>query len=126
FKDSRVQTAVLHAAPWADMVDEVFGDPNLPVMTELDGQEIDARKMDYDPDRALEMLAEAGYPNGFGATLLVPQGDEQLVAMGDWLASILGEVGIDAGYREVPAADARATMAKLVAAGEAVLWLSRQ
>ncbi|MFQ5595831.1 MAG: ABC transporter substrate-binding protein, partial [Anaerolineae bacterium] len=118
--------AVLHAAPWADMVGEIFDDPNLPVMTELDGQQIDARKMDYDPDRAREMMAEAGYPDGFGATLLVPQGDDQLVAMGDWLASILGEVGIDAGYNEVPAADARDVMDEYVAAGEAVLWLSRQ
>ena len=126
FKDSRVQTAVLHAAPWAEMVSEVFGDPNLPVLTELDGQEIDARKMEHNPDLALEMLAEAGYPNGFGVTLLVPQGDEHLAAMGDWLASILGEVGIDAGFTEVPADAARDTMAKYVAAGEAVLWLSRQ
>lgn len=126
FKDPRVQTAVLHAAPWAAMVDEVFGDPNLPVMTELDGQQIDARKMEHNPDLALEMMAKAGYPDGFGVTLLVPQGDEQLAAMGDWLASILGEVGIDAGFNEVPAADASDTMAKLLAAGEPVLWLSRQ
>lgn len=125
-KDSRVQTAVLHAAPWADMVAKVFGDPNLPVLTELDGQEVDARKMEHNPDLALQMLAEAGYPDGFGVTLLVPQGDDQLVAMGDWLVSSLGGVRIDAGFNEVPADDARDIMAKYLAAGKPVLWLSRQ
>ncbi|MFC3958808.1 ABC transporter substrate-binding protein [Halovivax cerinus] len=50
----------------------------------------------HDPDRAEELLAEAGYSDGFSTTLLVPRGRYfKGVDTAEALATQLGDVGID-------------------------------
>src|SRR5690606_6902217 len=52
---------------------------------------------DYDPERARELLAEAGYPDGFSTTLYSPSGRYlQDIQIAEAIQSMLAEVGIQA------------------------------
>ena len=48
----------------------------------------------YDPQRARELLAEAGYPSGFDITLSLPSSYDLHVKTGEMVAAMLAEVGI--------------------------------
>jgi peptide/nickel transport system substrate-binding protein len=49
----------------------------------------------YDPQHARDLLAQAGYPDGFSATLTLPQNYEIHVRTGEIIADQLSRVGID-------------------------------
>jgi len=49
----------------------------------------------YDPAKARDLLAKAGYPGGFSATLTLPQNYEIHVRTGQIIADQLSRVGID-------------------------------
>jgi peptide/nickel transport system substrate-binding protein len=74
FKDLRVRRAVYHAINVDLIVQKVLRGLGTPtgafLSTRVDGSpaELDKR-LPYDPKRARALLAEAGYPNGFGVTL---------------------------------------------------------
>ncbi|PTQ75316.1 extracellular solute-binding protein (family 5) [Celeribacter persicus] len=57
----------------------------------------------YDPEKAKELLAEAGYPDGFSTTLQVPTG---AYVAGDQIAQVvaaqLGQVGIKVEIEQMP------------------------
>ncbi|WP_299950625.1 ABC transporter substrate-binding protein [uncultured Modestobacter sp.] len=55
-----------------------------------------AGRYTYDPDRARELLAEAGYPDGFEVDLLVQSGLSPQVELAPILQAQLAEVGVDA------------------------------
>lgn len=48
----------------------------------------------YDPQRARELLAEAGYPNGVETTLILPQAYDFHIRNGEVVAEQLAQVGI--------------------------------
>ncbi len=52
----------------------------------------------YDPERAKELLAEAGYPDGFETEFLTPN-LEPWRSAGEWLAQELEEINVDAELR---------------------------
>jgi peptide/nickel transport system substrate-binding protein len=74
FKDKRVRQAVYQAINMELVVAKVLRGAAVPtgalLSTRVDGSlpELDKR-LPYDPARAKALLAEAGYPNGFGVTL---------------------------------------------------------
>jgi len=74
FKDRRVRQAVAHAINVDLIVQKVLRGQGTPtgnlVAPLVDGHlpELD-RRLPYDPARARQLLAEAGYPQGFGVTL---------------------------------------------------------
>jgi peptide/nickel transport system substrate-binding protein len=74
FKDLRVRRAVYHAINVELIVQKVLRGHGVPtgayLSPRVDGSpaELD-RRLPFDPARARALLAEAGYPNGFGVTL---------------------------------------------------------
>ena len=55
----------------------------------------------YDPEKAKELLAEAGYPNGFEMTITVPSNYQPHVNTGEVIAEQLSAVGITATLEPV-------------------------
>ena len=50
----------------------------------------------YDPERAQELLAEAGYPDGFSFTMTLPQLYDAHILAGQIIQSQLAEIGVNA------------------------------
>jgi hypothetical protein len=74
--------------------------------------------MAYRPDSARELLAGAGYPDGFDVVLLFDPDDELAAELADLLVSYLSAVGIRSEYLWAASADARDKFATLIATGE--------
>jgi hypothetical protein len=80
----------------------------------------------YSPDRAKQLLAEAGYPDGFSTMLLFDQGDELAAKLAEWVTSYLGRVNTSTEFIGVAPADARAKLAAMIEAGESGLLIERR
>ena len=103
FDDLRVRQAVAHAIDRESIVDAFYGDlgsvstdflpPTLWGHADLEGY-------DYDPERARELLAEAGYPDGFETELwYMPVSRPYYPSpqpIAEAMASYLADVGIQA------------------------------
>jgi peptide/nickel transport system substrate-binding protein len=86
YKDKRVRQALMLATDFGALKDGFYaGDAEIfafPVTRESPGAYIPLDEMpgsarslfQYDPDRARQLLAEAGYPNGFDASMMVLNG----------------------------------------------------
>jgi peptide/nickel transport system substrate-binding protein len=98
FTDVRVRQAVSSAIDKKALLDKVWNgygqvtgsmvppkDPWYEDLSDVNG---------YDPDRAKELLAEAGYPDGFSFTLETPNYDPH-PAEAEFIKSELAKVGID-------------------------------
>lgn len=108
--DARVRQAINHAIDREGMLkaillgqgevtSQVAGVKSAAYLPELDS------KYDYNPEKAKELLAEAGYANGFSLKMPVSSGyDPTIYAT---LTQQLGAVGITAEQVSVPAADYR-------------------
>lgn len=73
FDDVRVRQAMAYAIDYEGIVEGVRGGlatkPVSHIPAGLFGHTDEVRQYDYDPERARELLAEAGYPNGFETTI---------------------------------------------------------
>lgn len=95
--DVRVRRAITHAIDREGLVNAAYGGygtligshvpPSDPWYVDLTGE------VPYDPERARELLAEAGFPNGFTLSLHLPP-PSYARRSGEVIASQLGEVGI--------------------------------
>jgi peptide/nickel transport system substrate-binding protein len=98
FSDVRVRRAITHAIDKPEVVKgAMFGlgrvlgsniDPLNPYFVDM------AKAVPHDPARAKQLLAEAGYPNGFEAVLRVPPQYPYTVRTGEVLMGQLAKVGI--------------------------------
>jgi peptide/nickel transport system substrate-binding protein len=99
-KDLKVREAMIYAVDREATVDEILiglGEV-VPTLISPDnlGYNEDLEVMPYDPEKAKELLAEAGYPDGFELTFFATEGrmtKDKEVAQA--IAAYLGEVGID-------------------------------
>lgn len=106
FKDLRVRQAVYHAINMPVIIDKVLRGQAVStgafLSTRVDGSpaELDKR-LPYDPARARSLLAQAGYPQGFGITLdCVNIAFRENVCQA--MAAMLTQVGIRTTLRSSP------------------------
>jgi hypothetical protein len=121
-----VQEALLAAIDKDSVAEQAFPDQKMEFLARVAGQTIDARSIAYDSGKAQEILGRAGYPYGFGATLLFPAGDDQLGRMAEAISAYLNKIGIDTGPVAMPPKDFEIRIDTMVEAGEAILWLQRR
>ncbi|HNM46606.1 MAG TPA: ABC transporter substrate-binding protein [Candidatus Sumerlaeota bacterium] len=99
FSDRRVRQAANYAVNKDDLIKYMFfgvGEPAIgPIPSVLPGFNPNVHVYNYDPEKAKELLAEAGYPNGFDADFWTyEQGIYRSTA--DYVVESLRNVGINA------------------------------
>ena len=125
FADKLVRQALLYAIPMDQFIDTIFqGVGAIRAYTSLapTNQAYDesfvADFPEYNPERAKELLAEAGYPNGFATTLYTPT-DSNRKQLGELVQVALSQVGIKVDLRAVEFG----TMLPLTYSGDAPMWI---
>ena len=124
-QDVRVRRAIQYALPLDQIIDTIFGGvgavrayttmaPGSLAYDESILEEIPG----YDPQKALELLAQAGYPNGFSTTLYTPT-DSNRRQLAELAQAALSVVGLDVEVRSVELG----TMLPLTYSGEAPMWI---
>jgi ABC-type transport system substrate-binding protein len=125
FKDPKVRQAIEYALD-RDAIAIGLGYGKLHAVKQAGGPPSSAGynpdwpEREYNPDKARELLAEAGYPSGFKTTILQMQGSQDLAQA---IQSYLGEVGIDA---DIDVADPGRFIGAIYAGGwanELLLWM---
>jgi peptide/nickel transport system substrate-binding protein len=107
FDDVRVRQAANHAINRVSLVDDVLqgtatvaNSPTPPAFGSAHNPDIAG--YDYDPERARQLLAEAGYPDGVDVTFYVTEGGSGMldpVPMGEAIQADLRAVGINASVQ---------------------------
>lgn len=123
--DVRVRKAIQYALPLDQIVDTIFGGVGAiraytsmaPGSLAYD-EAIVADIPDYDPQRAIELLTEAGYPNGFATTIYTPT-DSNRRQLAELVQAALSLVNIKIEVRAVELG----TMLPITYAGEAPMWI---
>jgi len=113
FANESVQNALGFGIDWATLEKQI-GEV---VLVDYPSEET-LPGMAYRTDSAKELLAGAGYPNGFDAVLLYDPDDELADKLAAVVSSNLSAVGIRSEYLWVAPANARAKLDTIVAAGE--------
>lgn len=107
FKDVRVREAFNLAIDRLEIVDTVMDGIAEPassiVMGTVFGHNPDLAPLPHDPERARELLAEAGYPDGFGITVSAPsdryRNDTQVAQA---VVQMLAQIGLDVELETYP------------------------
>jgi peptide/nickel transport system substrate-binding protein len=105
FADKNVRQAMSHALDKQAIIDTVlFGtgqvaDSELPRTMNYVGQ----GPYEYDVDKARELMAASGYPDGFSTTILTAAGDAVENGIATIVKAQLAEIGIDATIEEIEA-----------------------
>lgn len=109
FLDDRVRRAVFHAIDMDLITGRIMGGAATPASQFYapfnEGYDPELERFAYDPERARELLAEAGYEDGFTVRLDAPNDrylNDALIAQA--VGGMLGEVGIDVEVNAVPRA----------------------
>jgi len=124
FYDDGVQKALAFGIDWAALRD---GIGEVVLVDFLSGQIVAGpTEPAYSLDRAREILAETDYYYGFGTVLMFDSGDELTAELAKWVASYLGNLGIELEFLWIDPADARAKLAVMIEAGESGLLIERR
>jgi hypothetical protein len=124
-EDRDLQEALLTAIDKERAAQVAFPDQELLFNSVLGGNEIDARSIGYDPERAQAMVEELGYFDQLAVALIFPEGDRQLSAMALVMASDLKRAGIGVELVAVPVAEMEELARKRIDAGEPTVALLR-
>ncbi|QBI53017.1 ABC transporter substrate-binding protein [Streptomonospora litoralis] len=104
FDDERVRKAVWHAVDFKSIQSELFGESAIPASAPVPEAAFGAGEFppyEYDPEKARDLLEEAGHPNGFETSI---QWSSECCAnirpMTQTIVSDLKEVGIEVEMKE--------------------------
>ncbi|MCL1993880.1 MAG: ABC transporter substrate-binding protein [Spirochaetes bacterium] len=100
FDDVRLRHAVQYAIDMDAMVQAVFMGASVPATGPISprvwGSAADRLEpFEFNPDRARELLAEAGFPDGLSVTFFTNQGNPQRADTAEIMQNMLRNVGID-------------------------------
>jgi peptide/nickel transport system substrate-binding protein len=102
--DAKVRRAISHAIDTQLLIDELAGGQGVqiaaPVASANFGYNPELEPYEYNPERARELLAEAGYPDGFSIDFATRPGIYEDLAVA--IAGMLDDVGIDANLQRLP------------------------
>ncbi len=117
FEDVLLRQAVSHALDRETAVEGLYGmngeTPTLaPVAPQVEAY-TDMGVIEYDPELAMELLAEAGYPDGFDISLMVYGGYNKGIELSEVVKAQLAEVGINVTIETVDAAGFNAALSGL-------------
>lgn len=119
-----LRQAIGYLIPYETILNEVFGGrgfvPKGPIPVLGQGHNPSFWIYEYNPEKAKELLAKAGFPNGFEFTLNVRAGEATGRTIAIILQNAMKEVGIKMNIREVPPAVFAEEEAKGIA--QASLW----
>jgi len=97
--DAKVRQAMNYAVDVDAIIDGLFdgfAKPSIGFVNTSDLGYDNAEPFGYDPDKALELLAEAGYPDGFPIDMACPAGaSSHFEEVCEAVVGYLGDVGID-------------------------------
>ncbi|WP_053208160.1 ABC transporter substrate-binding protein [Jiangella muralis] len=102
--DERVRQALNYAVDREKIVTALVGDSGRPTdQLSAPGQPgwHDEPFYPYDPDRATELLTDAGYADGFAFTVRIPQSEEH-VRLTQAIADNLSEIGVEMKIDAIP------------------------
>ena len=111
----KVRLALMTAIDRQALVDEILsgnGNTKTPIHS-YSGFEhyLDGRDWEFNPDRAKELLAEAGYPDGFNITLTpAVRGAPAEVESCEAIAQMWNDIGIDVDFQKIPYGTLRPTL----------------
>src|SRR5699024_4502891 len=104
FDDERVRQAISMAIDKEQIIDGIydgFGEPAIgPIPPDVFGYDDSVSGLEHDIDKAKELLAEAGYEDGFSTTIWTND-DRERVDTAVNVQSQLKEIGIDVEVEEV-------------------------
>lgn len=97
----QVRQALNHAVDRADLVENLVGSSGRVIHSTCNlgmfGCDVDVKEYEYNPERAKELLAEAGYPNGFEFDMTTYRERPIMEAV----AADLAEIGVTANVNHV-------------------------
>jgi peptide/nickel transport system substrate-binding protein len=115
FTDVKVRQALAYAVPYETIVNDVYqGEAGMPmgvIPAKSEWHEVDW-PYNYDPDKAKELLAEAGYADGFEFTLAIQQGITTMEEIAVILQDAFRQIGVDMTIEKQAAAIYQEHMAK--------------
>ena len=98
FDDVRVRRAMAHAIDRTALMKGAMSGYGFPIGSHMDPGNpyyVDLTKTyPYDPQKAKQLLAEAGYPNGFDAVIKLPERYAYAKRSGEIISDMLSQVGI--------------------------------
>ena len=100
FADERVRQAVNYGVNRGLINDALFNGRGIlsagPISPRTFGADLSLEPYPYDPEKARELLAEAGYPDGFETTLSYPTNMTQINEQAQAIAADLEQIGVRA------------------------------
>ncbi len=99
FKDARVRQAISYAINRPSIVENLVGSfarPSTSALTSIMRGYTNLGEIPYDPDKARQLLAEAGYPRGFKTKIATTPRYPMGVELAEAVAADLKKVGIEA------------------------------
>jgi hypothetical protein len=128
FNQPAGREAVMHAAPWLDILQRLVDGQNVRVTGQWTepGNELDGANYPFNLDLAQKLLSSVDYSSGFGVQMFVPAGDDQLIALAQEAARSMGQVGMDTSVIPATDVDLKSQVDVNLAAGYIVIWLQRR